>query len=102
MSAPAPLQAFFGGIGLAIPVFDFLTLNGNILGISGFIHRGIRGSSEAILSLAGLLLGGATIGLLQSSPPEILESRLSTLILSGLLVGIGTKVWFFPATHFHV
>lgn len=92
MSAPAPLHAFFGGVGLAIPVYDLLTLNGNVLGISGFIHRGIRGSSEALLSLSGLFLGGVAIGLLPSSPPEILDSSLPSLILSGFLVGVGTKV----------
>ena len=96
MTAPAPLQAFLGGIGLAIPVQDLLTLNGSIFGISGFFHRAALGSSEAIASLAGLMLGGFAIGFLRSSHPEIVDPNLSTMILSGLLVGAGTKVCIIP------
>jgi len=67
-------------------------LNGSIFGISGFLHRAILGSCEAITSLVGILLGGFAVGLLQSGPPEIIDPRLSTLVLSGLLVGVGTKL----------
>jgi hypothetical protein len=93
MSAPALLQSFLGGIALALPTHDLLTLNGSVFGISGFLHQTIRGSTEAALAVCGLLLGGMTIGLMGSgNTPQIVDPRVSSLIASGLLVGVGTKV----------
>ena len=92
MSNPAPLQAFLGGIGLAIPVHFLLTLNGSIFGISGFIHGAVRGGKEAFTSVVGFLLGGVIIGAIEGAGPETISVRLPQIALSGLLVGIGSKV----------
>ncbi|KII88349.1 hypothetical protein PLICRDRAFT_124671 [Plicaturopsis crispa FD-325 SS-3] len=85
-----PVRSFVGGIGLALSVHSLLLLNGSVLGISGFLHRAVRGNKEAIASVAGLVLGGAvaTGGL---GPPEALTAGPG-LIISGLLVGLGTRL----------
>ena len=92
MSPPTPLQSFLGGIGLSLPVHVLLLLNGSVLGIAGFIHRGVLGHAEAASSLVGLILGGAAVGRIEGVGPDPAKLGLGTTILSGLLVGVGTKV----------
>lgn len=96
MANPSPLQSFLGGVGLTIPVHSLLILNGAIFGISGFLHGAVRGRTEALASVAGLLIGGATVGVVEGFGPEIVEAALPSTILAGLLVGIGTKVSIIP------
>ena len=93
-SHPKPLQACLGGIGIALSVHSLLVLNGSVLGVSGFVHRSFRGDKAAMFSIAGLTLGGIAIGMVSNvntPEPRVTSSLLRTL-LSGLLVGIGTKV----------
>lgn len=92
MSSPAPLQSFLGGIALALPVQFLLTLNGSVLGISGFLHGAMRGKKEALFSVAGFLLAGVAIGAVEGTGPEIISASLPRIAISGLLVGIGTRV----------
>ena len=94
MLSPTPLQSFLGGIGLSLPVHSLLLLNGSVFGISGFIHRSGRGSIESAASVAGLVLAGVSLGLLEGKDgaPEVIPGGLSKLLVSGLLVGAGTKV----------
>lgn len=92
MSSPTPLQSFLGGLGLPLPVHALLLLNGNVFGISGFLHRGIRGEKEGLVAVSGLLLGGAFVGLLEGSGPGAFSVGLPQVLLSGLLVGLGSKV----------
>jgi hypothetical protein len=104
MSNPTPLQSFLGGVGLVIPVHFLLTLNGSVFGISGFLHNAIRGRREALTSVAGFLLGGAIIGVVEGIGPETISAELPRIALSGLLVGVGTRVCrfsFFLNTHSH-
>lgn len=92
MSAPTPIQSFLGGVGLALHAQLLLFLNGTVLGISGFLHRGVRGEKEALLSVAGFLAGGLVIGLVEgeSTGPNH-PTSVSRIVLSGFLVGVGTK-----------
>jgi uncharacterized protein len=94
MVSPTPLQSFLGGIGLSLPVHSLLLLNGTVFGISGFIHRSIRGSLESTASIAGLITAGVSLGLLEGKDgaPEVIPGGLSKVLVSGLLVGVGTKV----------
>lgn len=92
MSVPTPLQSFLGGIGLSLPVHALLIFNGSVFGISGFLHRTFRGDKEAATALAGLVLGGAAVGLLIGAAPEDSGATIPQLIISGLLVGAGSKV----------
>jgi hypothetical protein len=92
MSHPTPLQSFLGGVGLTVPIQFLLTLNGKVFGISGFFHNAVRGETEALTSVAGLLLGGAIIGAVEGVGPPKMSVGLAQIALSGLLVGVGTKV----------
>ncbi|KAJ7109498.1 hypothetical protein C8R44DRAFT_802709 [Mycena epipterygia] len=92
MSTSRPLHSFLGGLGLSLPVHALLLLNGNVFGISGFLHRAVRGSREAIASALGLLLGGMFVGLTERVGPQPFPLSFSRLIISGLLVGVGTKM----------
>ncbi|KAF7338197.1 Sulf-transp domain-containing protein [Mycena venus] len=92
MSASRPLQSFLGGLGLTLPVHALLLLNGQVYGISGFLHRAVRGSTEAIASVLGLLLGGLFVGLTENAGPQPFPLPSSHLIVSGLLVGVGTRL----------
>lgn len=92
MSSPTPLQSFLGGLGLTLPVHALMLLNGNVFGISGFFHRAVRGGKEAIVAVAGLVLGGVFVGIIEGSGPEPFTLGLSQVLLSGFLVGLGSKV----------
>ncbi|KAJ7063403.1 hypothetical protein C8F01DRAFT_1132881 [Mycena amicta] len=86
------LHSFLGGVGLSIPVHTLLLLNGNVFGISGFLHCAFRGSKEAIASTAGLFLGGVVTGILDGAGPYIGTVSSFSLVVSGLLVGVGSKL----------
>ncbi|KAJ7509995.1 hypothetical protein B0H11DRAFT_1169793 [Mycena galericulata] len=92
MSTSRPLQSFLGGLGLSLPVHAFLVLNGNVFGISGFIHRAARGGKESMASAVGLLLGGTLVGLKEGAGPQSFPLTFAHLIFSGFLVGLGTKM----------
>lgn len=92
MSASTPLQSFLGGLGLSIPVQALLVLNGNVFGISGFVHRAVRGAKEAIAGVLGLFAGGLAIGWLEGVNYEALPISVFQTFLGGLLVGVGSKV----------
>jgi hypothetical protein len=89
---PTPLQSFLGGLGLALPVQALLSFNSKTFGISGFIYGAARGNLEDILSVLGMVSGGFAVGLIEGIKPTIRESSPLSLILSGLLVGVGAKV----------
>ncbi|KAJ3922366.1 hypothetical protein F5877DRAFT_34064 [Lentinula edodes] len=92
MSTPTPLTSFLGGFGLALPVHSLLVLNGSVFGISGFVHRAVRGNKEGLIATAGLIIGGIIIGTIEGRGPETSFSPLPSLLLSGFLVGLGTKL----------
>ncbi|KAI0029379.1 hypothetical protein K488DRAFT_11651, partial [Vararia minispora EC-137] len=87
-----PLSPLLGGVGLALSAHSLLVLNGRIFGISGFLHRAVKGSEESILSVAGLVLGGFIAGQLEGAAPPVTGHGLDRTILAGLLVGLGTKL----------
>ncbi|KAL1718237.1 hypothetical protein EV715DRAFT_201456, partial [Schizophyllum commune] len=87
-----PLQSFLGGIGLVLPAHALLVLNGKVFGISGFMHRCLRGDKEAAAGVAGLIAGGAVVGLIDRAGPSPITLPLSLVALSGGLVGLGTKL----------
>ncbi|KAJ7905634.1 hypothetical protein B0H14DRAFT_2660971 [Mycena olivaceomarginata] len=92
MSTSRPLDSFLGGLGLTLPVHALLLLNGQVYGISGFLHRAVRGNVEAMAAVLGLFLGGLFVGLTENAGPQLFPLRSSQLIFSGLLVGVGTKL----------
>ncbi|KAI0064572.1 hypothetical protein BV25DRAFT_262370 [Artomyces pyxidatus] len=87
-----PVQSFLGGVGLALSVQTLLAINGNVFGISGFLHRSMRGSQEGAAAVAGLALGGVLVGFIEGTGPHVVSTAWSSLIASGALVGFGTKL----------
>ncbi|KAF7363543.1 hypothetical protein MSAN_01010900 [Mycena sanguinolenta] len=96
MSTALPLSSFLGGFGLSLSVHSLLVLNGQVFGISGFLHRAVRGKMDAIASVCGLLLGGLLAGLIDNAPPLLVpfppERAIPYLLISGVLVGVGTRL----------
>jgi len=92
MSSPTPVQSFLGGVGLALPVHLLMRLNGSVFGVSGFIHGAVRGNTEVLSAASGLVVGGVVVGLLESNRPPPMLVDLPWTLLSGLLVGLGTKM----------
>jgi uncharacterized membrane protein YedE/YeeE len=92
MSHSTPIQSFLGGLSIPIPVHALLLLNGSVFGISGFVHRALGGSAEGLSGAAGLILGGVFVAMLENTslPPPLFP--LPNVLLSGFLVGFGTKV----------
>jgi uncharacterized protein len=95
MLSPTPLQSFIGGLGLAVPVYTLLLLNGNVFGISGFIHRAALGEREAITAVTGLVSGGALVGIIEGGGVNAFTVSFPQVLLSGFLVGLGSKVTAF-------
>ncbi|KAK0459867.1 uncharacterized protein EV420DRAFT_1620349 [Desarmillaria tabescens] len=92
MSTPTPLRSLIGGFGLSLPVHALLLLNGNVFGISGFFHRAVKGNIEALAGVSGLLAGGLVIGALEGANTAVLGLEIRQVLLSGFLVGLGTKM----------
>ncbi|PBK78323.1 hypothetical protein ARMSODRAFT_1010914 [Armillaria solidipes] len=92
MSTPTPLRSLIGGFGLSLPVHALLLLNGNVFGISGFFHRAVKGNLEALAGVSGLFAGGLVIGILEGSNKAVLGLEMRQVLLSGFLVGLGTKM----------
>jgi len=88
----SPLQSFIGGLTIPVAVHELLLLNGNVFGISGFIHRAVKGSTEGLAGAAGLVIGGFIISKLEGSGPSLLSLPFPYIVLSGFLVGLGTKL----------
>ena len=89
------LQLVLGGALIGLASALLMATNGRIAGISSIVHRAVflRGEeSWTIWFVLGLMLGPA--GLLLSgwlTPPSI-EIDWGSIIVGGLLVGMGTKV----------
>ncbi|KAF9564385.1 DUF395-domain-containing protein [Agrocybe pediades] len=92
MASPTPLRALIGGSCIPVTAHELLLLNGNVFGISGFIHRAVKGSIEGLAGAAGLILGGVLVAQLEGTGPANLSLALPKVIFSGFLVGLGTKL----------
>jgi uncharacterized membrane protein YedE/YeeE len=91
-----PLASLLGGIMLGVAAVGFILLNGRILGISGILGGLLvprnADTSWRLSFLIGLLLAPITMSLLA---PELvraprIDSDNATVVLAGLLVGLGT------------
>jgi len=88
------LPALLGGAGISLAAHELLLLTGDTLGISGFIHRSLKGNIEGLAGLAGLIVGGVLVATLEdgNNIPSPLNASPACLLLSGFLVGLGTKL----------
>jgi uncharacterized membrane protein YedE/YeeE len=92
-----PLSALMGGILIGLASGAFALLKGRVAGISGIVG-GLFGPPAAgdrgwrLAFVAGLLLAPAVYGLFATLPPVQVDASMGTLLIAGLLVGLGTRI----------
>jgi len=92
-----PLSALMGGILIGLASGAFALLKGRVAGISGIVG-GLLGPPAAgdrgwrLAFVAGLLLAPAVYGLFATLPPVQVDASMGTLLIAGLLVGVGTRI----------
>lgn len=90
-----PWASLAGGLLIGLAAAAFVLLNGRIAGISGILGGLLRphGGDVAwrIAFLAGLIGAPLLFSLFAQMPPVQIDAGSTTLIVAGLLVGIGTR-----------
>ena len=90
-----PWTSLAGGMLIGLAAALLLLLGGRIAGISGILGGLLRPSSGDIawrlLFLAGIVLAPAILTRLVAFPEVRIDADDATLVLAGLLVGIGTR-----------
>ena len=90
-----PLTAIAGGAVIGLAAGTLVLLNGRIAGISGIaggLFAAARGDIGWRLAfLAGLMAAPLLFQLATPLPPVQIEAGTSTLIVAGLMVGLGTR-----------
>ena len=90
-----PWSALAGGVLIGLATAMFVLLNGRIAGISGIVggllrpHRGDMAWRAAFV--VGLVGAPLLYGLFAAAPQLRIDAGYGALVLSGLLVGIGTR-----------
>jgi uncharacterized membrane protein YedE/YeeE len=94
-NAFTPIQALTGGLLIGLAAVLLILFNGRVLGISGIVGGlfSVRGKDAywRIAFLAGML--SVAVGLLLMGKETVLQidADWGTLIVAGLLVGLGTR-----------
>ena len=90
-----PVQALAGGVMIGLAAAALLLLNGRIAGISGILGGLLRPVKNDIAwrvaFLAGLLLAPIGYAWVAPLPATQVDSGIATLLIAGLLVGLGTR-----------
>ncbi|GJI88075.1 YeeE/YedE family protein [Duganella hordei] len=90
-----PWASLAGGVLIGLAAAAFVLFNGHIAGISGILGGLLdwpRGDiSWRIAFLAGLIAAPLAYGLVAALPAVRIEADFPTLIVAGLLVGVGTR-----------
>ena len=90
-----PWSSLAGGLLIGISTAMFLLFNGRIAGISGILGGLLRPAAGdagwRIAFLLGLLAAPLIYGLAAPLPGVRIDATTTTLIVAGLLVGIGTR-----------
>lgn len=94
-NAFTPWSALGGGVLIGIAAGMFVLLNGRIAGISGIVGgllKPARGDVAWRIAFVGGLLGAPLLyALVSALPVPRIDAGYGTLVLAGLLVGIGTR-----------
>ena len=94
-NAFTPLSAAIGGVLIGAAAVMFALLNGRIAGISGIVSGVVHGKpgdrAWRLAFVAGLVGAPLLYGLATTVPPLRVDAGFPTLIIAGLLVGIGTR-----------
>ena len=89
------LQVVIGGVLIGLASAVLMATNGRIAGISSIVHRAffVRGEeSWTVWFVLGLVLGPAVMLLAGWVSPPTVDIGWGSIILGGLLVGMGTKI----------
>jgi len=89
------LQVVIGGVMIGLASALLMATNGRIAGISSIVHRAFffRGEeSWTIWFVLGLMLGPAVMLLIGWVSPPTVDIGWGSIILGGVLVGMGTIV----------
>ena len=90
-----PVDAASGGILIGVAVAILLFFNGRIAGISGILgglfNFKKHDTAWRLAFLAGLAFSASIWSLVADFPAIQLDASLSTIIVAGILVGVGTS-----------
>ena len=90
-----PWASLAGGVLIGVAAAMLLLLNGRIAGVSGILGRllvaGRPDVGWRIAFLLGLLIAPAVYHLFVRTPFPRIEAGFGTLLIAGLLVGLGTS-----------
>ena len=90
-----PWSSLVGGVLLGLASALFIIVNGRILGISGIVGGLLRPRAGdvgwRVAFLLGLLAASVLFGLVTNVPAPRIDAQWGTVILAGLLVGVGTR-----------
>ena len=90
-----PGQSLAGGLLIGIASAMFVLLNGRIAGISGILGGLLRPVSGdigwRIAFIGGLLAAPLAYGLVAPLPSVRIDADTASLVVAGLLVGVGTR-----------
>lgn len=90
-----PWSALTGGVIIGLAASLFALVNGRVAGISGILGGLLRPSLPDALWRAALLAGLIVAPIVYRSfagPPDlIIEANYPTLVVAGILVGVGTR-----------
>jgi uncharacterized membrane protein YedE/YeeE len=90
-----PWTALAGGLLIGLAAAVFVLFNGRIAGISGILGgllRPVRGDvGWRMAFLAGLMAAPVLYGLVAALPEVRVDTGEGTLVVAGLLVGVGTR-----------
>ena len=90
-----PWSSLAGGLLIGLATAMFLLFNGRIAGISGILGGLLRPVSGEIgwriAFIAGLVGAPIVYGLVAGLPSVRVDADTTTLIVAGLLVGVGTR-----------
>jgi uncharacterized membrane protein YedE/YeeE len=90
-----PWTALAGGVLIGIAAAIFVLMNGRLAGISGIVGGLLRPTLPDIgwrvAFVAGLVVAPSLYGAFVYLPSLKIDASYSTLIVAGLLVGVGTR-----------
>ena len=90
-----PGMSLLGGLIIGIASALFILANGRIAGISGILGGLLRPKSDDVLwrlaFLLGLIMAPPLLAIFVTPVAPTIEAGSTTLIIAGLLVGIGTR-----------
>jgi uncharacterized membrane protein YedE/YeeE len=90
-----PWTSLLGGVLIGAAAAMLVVLNGRIAGVSGILGGLLRpalgDAAWRVAFISGLLFAPALYALFERLPTPTIEAGYPTLLLGGLLVGIGTR-----------